>query len=515
MAVKRNSPDRRCVRNLVVVLGDQLDADSAAFDGFDPACDAVAQVEVLEEATYVRQHKKKIAYFFSSMRHFRVELETMGRHVHYVEIEDPTNTQTLEGEVARLQLQLRPSRTIVLKPGDWRVLDKFRRLLHPVEIRTDRHFLCDTEKFDEFASDHRKPVMETFYRFMRRTTGILMDEGGKPVGGSWNFDAENRRAFGKHDKPSIPPKATTSPDAITRDVLRLVERKFAASPGKLGNFDLPVSRADALRQLHDFTTNKLSLFGTFQDAMLGGEPWLYHSYLSGPLNLQLLNPSEVIRAALATPLVPLNSLEGFVRQIIGWREFVRGIYWQRMPHYAEENALGADLAMPSFYWTGETDMLCLSEAIGHTIDHAYAHHIERLMVLGLFAMLLGVRPYEVHLWHMSMFWDAVDWVSLPNTLGMSQHGDGGIVGTKPYAASGNYIDRMSNHCQHCRYNPKQAVGEDACPFTTLYWNFLTKHRERFSANGRMHNQYLNLNRKTATELRAIQRQADKIASTVL
>lgn len=230
----------------------------------------------------------------------------------------------------------------------------------------------------------------------------------------------------------------------------------------------------------------------------------------------MINPSEAIAAALErSSSVPLNSLEGFIRQIIGWREFVRGIYWQRMPEYAGTNALNAELPMPRFYWTGETEMRCLSEAIGHTIDHAYAHRIERLMVLGLFVMLLGARPYDVHLWHMSMFWDAVDWVSLPNTLGMSQHGDGSVVGTKPYAASGNYIGRMSDHCRNCRYDPKRADGEDACPFTTLYWNFLARHRKHFAANARMRNQYVNLDRKTPAELRAIRGQADKISAALL
>jgi deoxyribodipyrimidine photolyase-related protein len=248
--------------------------------------------------------------------------------------------------------------------------------------------------------------------------------------------------------------------------------------------------------------------------MRSGQPFLYHAVLSGPLNLHQLRPLEVVQSALQNTTAPLNALEGFTRQIIGWREFVRGIYWQRMPHYAEANALDAELPMPKFYWTGETDMRCLAEAIGHTIDHAYAHHIERLMVLGLFAMLLGVRPYDVHRWHMSMFWDAVDWVSLPNTLGMSQHGDGGIVGTKPYAASGNYIHRMSDHCRQCRFDPKKSIGEDACPFTTLYWNFLDKHRHRFAANGRMKNQYANLARKDAGELRTIRRQAASIAEAV-
>lgn len=342
-----------------------------------------------------------------------------------------------------------------------------------------------------------------------------MNDNDTPLGGVWNYDSENRRAFGKQQSPIIPAKTGPSPDAVTREVIKLVERRFPDNPGTLDGFDLPVSRADALMQIREFITERLPLFGTYQDAMRGGEPWLYHSYLSGPLNLHLIDPSEVINAALEQTSAPLNSIEGFIRQIIGWREFVRGVYWQHMPGYAESNALGAELPMPAFYWTGETEMRCLSEAIGHTIQHAYAHHIERLMVLGLFVMLLGVRPYDVHIWHMAMFWDAIDWVSLPNTLGMSQYGDGGIVGTKPYAASGNYIDRMSDHCKHCRYDPRKAVGEDACPFTTLYWNFLDKHRERLAMSGRMRNQYLNLDRKTPGELRAIRKQAETLTAALI
>jgi deoxyribodipyrimidine photolyase-related protein len=514
-AVKPRTADQRPTRNLVIVLGDQLDANSAAFDGFDPACDAVLQMEVMEEASYVRQHKKRIAFFFSAMRHFRVELEARGRSVRYVELADPQNTGRLAAEIARAQRELKPVRSIVLEPGDWRVREMLSGVPEPPEVRADRHFLCSSAQFAEFVEAHPRLIMETFYRFMRRRTGILMDRPGKPAGGAWNFDAENRRAFGKHQQPAIPARKRVAPDRITQDVLRMVERTFAESPGHLRDFDLPVSRADALSELRDFVDHRLPLFGTYQDAMRGGEPLLYHSQLSGPLNLHMITPLEVVDAALAASTVPLNSREGFVRQIIGWREFVRGIYWKRMPDYAAQNALNAELPMPRFYWTGETEMRCLSEAIGHTIDHAYAHHIERLMVLGLFAMLLGVRPYDVHLWHMSMFSDAIDWVSLPNTLGMSQHGDGGVVGTKPYAASGNYIDRMSDHCRHCRYDPKKADGEDACPFTTLYWSFLARHRKRLSANGRMRNQYLNLDRKTPGELRAIRSRADKIAAALL
>ena len=294
--------------------------------------------------------------------------------------------------------------------------------------------------------------------------------------------------------------------------MAMVQRLFPNNPGRLDDFDLPVSGAQAKRVLEDFVTHRLASFGRYQDAMRGGEAVLFHSRLSVPLNLHMLQPRDVVDAALRQHDVPLNSLEGFIRQIIGWREFVRGIYWRLMPDYAERNALDADLPMPRFFWTGETDMRCLHEAIGHTIEHGYAHHIERLMVLGQFCLLLGVRPYDVHRWHISMFVDAIDWVSLPNTLGMSQHADGGTIGTKPYAASGNYINRMSDHCRHCRYDPHKSVGANACPFTTLYWDFLARHAARFRNNRRMTFPYRNLARKDRHEVSAIQHQADTLKS---
>jgi len=501
------------VRKLVLVLGDQLSATSAAFDGFDPAEDAVLQMEVAEEATYIPQHKMRLAYFFSSMRHFRQELIERGYRVHYVAIDAPENTGSFTTEVVRLQRELKPEKMIALEPGDWRVATALGNMPF-LEVRKDTSFLCSRSDFAGFCREHPKPHMETFYRHMRRSTGILMDAQDRPAGGEWNFDVQNRKAFGRK-RPIIPRRPGFRPDRITQDVISTVAKRFPDSPGKLEGFNLPVTRAQSLEALNDFVQERLPRFGEYQDAMLGGQQLLYHSHLSGPLNMHMLEPREVLDAALGNPArAPLNSIEGFVRQILGWREFVRGIYWQRMPGYAEENALQADLPMPAFYWTGETEMRCLADAIGHTIDLAYAHHIERLMVLGLFAMLLGVRPYDVHRWHMSMFWDAIDWVSLPNTLGMSQYGDGGIIGTKPYAASGNYIDRMSDHCKSCRYDPKQALGPDACPFTTLYWAFLDKHRSRFSSNRRMRHQYLNLDRRDRSEIQMIRRQADAIAGSI-
>jgi deoxyribodipyrimidine photolyase-related protein len=498
------------VRHLVLVLGDQLDAGSGAFHGFDPARDAILQMEVREEASYIRQHKRRLAFFFAAMRHFCDEQRAAGRQVFYSELDDPANRGSLAAEVRRRAAELNPQRLILLEPGDWRVKEQLCALGLPLEIRADRHFLCSHETFASFADGHPRLVLETFYRFMRRQLGVLLEADGAPSGGKWNFDAENRVAFGRKPPP-MPAPRHFPPDATTRGVLELVAREFPDSPGRLEGFDFPVTRAQALQALDDFVAHRLGAFGTYQDAMLGGEPVLFHSRLSGLLNLHLLSPREVVDVVLANPSdAPLNAVEGFVRQVIGWRELVRGVYWRFMPAYAEANALDADMPVPRFYWTGETDMRCLAEAIGHTIDHAYAHHIERLMVLGLFCLLLGARPNEVHRWHMSMFWDAIDWVSLPNTLGMSQYGDGGIIGTKPYAASGSYINRMSDHCRRCRYDPHKADGEDACPFTTLYWDFLARHRARFERKPRMRYAYVNLARKDPEALAAIRRRANQI-----
>ena len=442
------------------------------------------------------------------MRHFHAEQLALGRRTYYSELDDPANRGNFFDEIERWATALQPGRLIVLQPGDWRVERRLARLDLPVEIRPDRHFLCPDQTFAAYARDHPKLVLEQFYRFMRLRLGVLLEPDGGPRGGAWNYDAQNRAGFGRKGPPPIPREKSFPPDPITRGVLELVERQFPGNPGRLDGFDLPVTREQALASLHDFLEHRLGNFGRFQDAMRIGEPILFHSRLSGALNLHLLEPREIVDAVLANPAdAPLNSVEGFLRQLIGWREFVHGIYRRFMPGYADQNALQADLPMPRFYWTGETDMRCLAEAIRHTIDHAYGHHIERLMVLGLFCLLLGVRPYDVHRWHMSMFWDAVDWVSLPNALGMSQYGDGGLIGTKPYAASGNYINKMSNYCGHCRYDPNRSLGDKACPFTTLYWDFLARHERRFSGNQRMRYQYSNLARKDARELAMIRDRA--------
>lgn len=510
----------RRVRNLVIILGDQLAEGSAAFDGFAAETDAVVMMEVDEEARYIPQHKLRIAFFLAAMRHFADALRARGLWVLYTEMDDPANRGSFAGELARRAQETGCARLVVVKPGDYRVeqalLRTAQQLCTPLEIREDRHFFVSPDEFRAFAAGRKSLVMETFYRQVRTRAGALM-EAEHPIGGRWNLDSENRAAFGKEGAPEIPPPRGFSPDATTQAVVALVARRFADSPGSLEHFDYPLTNCQARAALADFVEHRLAGFGRHQDAMALGRPYLYHARLSCVLNLHLLDPREAVAAAeqaYADGQAPLNSAEGFVRQIIGWREYIRGIYWREMPDYVARNALDARLPVPRFMWTGETEMACVRAALGQLIKHAYAHHIQRLMVLGLFNLLLGVDPYQVHRWHMSMFADAIDWVSLPNVLGMSQYGDGGLVGTKPYCASGNYINKMSDYCGSCRYDPRKATGEHACPFTTLYWDFLSRHHRRFAGNRRMTMQLRNLERKEAAEVREIRGHADRLRATM-
>lgn len=468
--------------------------------------------EVHEEATHVWCHKRRLAFFFSAMRHFREELRTRDITVHYHELTAKKSTDRGPDFSTILRRDVpehAPRKLIVLEPGDHRVLKALQKtamaLKLPLEIRPDRHFYCRIDEFRDWARGKKSLVMENFYRQMRQKHDVLM-LGGKPVGGEWNFDKDNRETFSAKSPPRVPNPEQFAPDAITNQVLSLVGKRFADHPGSIDDFDLPVTRSQARAFLADFVRHRLEKFGPYEDAMWEGETFLYHSRLSALLNLHLLNPRECIDAAVSAleeKRAPLNSVEGFVRQIIGWREFIRGIYWLHMPEYAEMNALDCSEELPPFFWNGETDMRCAADAMRSVIDHGYAHHIQRLMVLGQFSLLYGVHPHRFHEWHMAMYLDAIDWVSLPNTLGMSQYGDGGIVGTKPYCATGNYIDRMGNYCSRCRYDPKVATGENACPFTTFYWDFLDRHRERFADNHRMGFQMKNLERKKPAELAGI------------
>ena len=506
------------VRNLVIVLGDQLDNASSAFDDFDPTQDVIWMAEVMGESTHVWSAKQRSALFLSAMRHFAQSLrahqtQSQPWTVDYTQLDDAANTGTLASELARALERHKPAKLILTAPGDWRVLQALRSVASQaqltLELRDDRHFFSNVRDFTAHAKGRKQLRLEYFYRELRHKTGILMD-GKQPVGGQWNFDADNRESFGKSGPPSVPPPTRFTPDAITQSVIDLVNTKLASHPGTLNTFGWPVTRQEALQVLDDFIEQRLPLFGKYEDAMWAGEAWLYHSHLSSSLNLKLLHPREVLaaaEAALQRGHAPLAAVEGFVRQILGWREYVRGIYWTQMPAYLELNAQSASEALPAFYWTGKTDMKCLTDAIGQTLEHGYAHHIQRLMVTGLYALLYGVHPKAVHEWYLAVYVDAVEWVELPNTLGMSQFGDGGIMASKPYIASGKYIQRMSNHCAGCAYDPAQRTGDKACPFTTLYWDYMIQHEAMLAKNPRMGMQLKNLGRLSSEQRDAISKQA--------
>ncbi|MDP9026852.1 MAG: cryptochrome/photolyase family protein [Actinomycetota bacterium] len=508
------------VRRLVVVLGDQLDRSSAAFDDFDPHRDVVWMAEAAEESTKVWVSKPRITMFLAAMRHFAAELTEEGLRIDYRALDEPGTAAELAAELIAAITRHGPESVVLVEPGEWRIREDLRTAIAstgvPLDERADRHFLCSTAEFAEHAAGRRGIRMENFYREQRRRSGILMDDG-RPAGGAWNFDSENRRSFGSDGPGLVPPPARFEPDGITRAVIELVQDRFAEHPGSLDRFGWPVTRADALVALDRFVEERLADFGHWQDAMWSAEPWLYHSLVSAALNLKLLDPREVVARvedAWRSGNVPIEAAEGYVRQIIGWREYVRGIYWTRMPDYASGNALDANEPLPDWFWTGETELACLRDAIGQTLEYGYAHHIQRLMVTGLYAQLLGVDPRQVHEWYLAVYVDAVEWVELPNVLGMSQFADGGFMASKPYVATGKYIDRMSNHCRSCRFRPEQRVGEDACPFTTLYWDFLSRHEERFARHPRMALQVKNLARIPEGERIEIARRAATLRSAV-
>lgn len=496
---------------LILILGDQLSEDISSLDGANRSLDTVLMCEVMAEASYVGHHKKKIAFIFSAMRHFAGELRAAGYKVRYTKIDDPDNAGSFGGELERATRELHPTSICVTEPGEWRVLKDMRRwsesLGLEVDIRRDRRFICSHREFRLWAEGRKSLTMEFFYREMRRKTGLLMKDD-KPIGGRWNFDAENR----KPAEPDMlrPKHMRFATNAVTQDVISVVEKLFARNFGKLDDFDLAVTRADAERVLENFIADFLPNFGETQDAMLQDDPWLNHSLLSFYINIGFLDAFSVCRAAERAYLsgdAPLNAVEGFIRQIIGWREYMRGIYWFAGPDYVASNFFGNKRPLPSFYWSGKTEMNCLSTVINETIDHAYAHHIQRLMITGNFALIAGIDPKQVHRWYLEVYADAYEWVELPNVIGMSQFADGGFLGTKPYAASGNYINRMSDYCGNCRFDPKRRVGDRACPFNALYWDFLDRNHERLKSNRRLAQPYATWARMSDESREETRRQA--------
>jgi deoxyribodipyrimidine photolyase-related protein len=507
------------VRDLALVLGDQLTHAGTALAGLDPRRDRVLMIEAPAEATHVWSHKARIALFLAAMRHFARELRDRGTPLEYVGLDDmPENgfAERLGGALSRL----RPQRLVVSEPGEWRMLaavqDVAARAGVPLDVRPDTHFLCSREEFAAWAGGKRSLVMEPFYRAMRKRTGVLMN-GSEPAGGAWNFDKENRAGFGRGGPGIVPAPPRFAPDAITREVLAEVDRRFAGHPGSLAAFAWPVSRTQALEALADFVVHRLPAFGRFQDAMWTGTPFAWHSLLSASLNLKLLDPREVVAAAERAwreARAPIESVEGFVRQILGWREFIRGVYWLDMPGLAAANHFGHAAPLPKWYWTGDTGMNCMREAIGQSLARGYAHHIQRLMVTGNFALLAGIEPRQVADWYLAVYVDAVEWAELPNTAGMALYANGGRFTTKPYAASGAYVKRMSNYCEGCRYRPEVRHGTLACPMTTLYWDFLDRNERELAGNPRTSLMARNLGRLDAAERRAVHAEADRMRANL-
>jgi deoxyribodipyrimidine photolyase-related protein len=506
-------------KTLRFILGDQLSRDIATLRDLDPARDVVALAEVAGEATYVRHHPKKIAFVFSAMRHFAASLRAEGIEVDYLALDAPDNPGRFAGAVRRAVERHAPTRVVVTEPGEWRVwrdLSTWEQELGlPVQVRDDDRFFTTPSAFRAWAEGRKLLRMEHFYRDMRRRTGFLMEPDGRPVGGKWNYDAENREALS--GDVSVPDRFAVAPDAVTAEVLDLVASRFGDHFGSLDGFDYAVTAADAGAALQYFVAKLLPRFGDYQDAMRVGEPFLFHARISVYLNAGLLDPRTVCRTverAYWDGHAPLNAVEGFIRQILGWREFIRGIYWLKMPDYADTNALSAKRALPTFYWTGETDLRCLREVIGQTRREAYAHHIQRLMVTGNFALIAGLSPAAVNEWYMVVYADAYEWVELPNVQGMALFADGGVLASKPYAASGKYIARMSNYCQHCRYNVQKQLTEDACPLNALYWNFIAENREAFEGNPRMAMPLRTLSRMSPEKVAALREKATRFLDSL-
>lgn len=500
-------------------MGDQLSESISSLIPIDKGDDVIFLCEVVEEATYVAHHPKKIAFLFSAMRHFAKRLNKLGYRVRYTKYNDVTNTGSFENEVCRAIKEEKISEVHVTYPGEWRVLQKIltlkEQLLIPLIIHEDTRFLCSIDEFKYWAKDKKQLRMEYFYRMMRKKHHILMNNEGNPVGGAWNYDKQNRKNANHIE--TFPTRLLHPIDEVTSEVLSLVEQSFSNHFGELRPFNFAVTREQALSETHQFMADCLAYFGDYQDAMHSNEVNLYHSKLSFYLNAGLLLPLELCRMAeevFKQKRVPLNAVEGFIRQILGWREYVRGIYWLLMPDYANKNYFNASNSLPELFWRGNTQMFCMKEVVRQTKVEAYSHHIQRLMITGNFALLAGLNPKEVCAWYLAVYADAYEWVELPNTLGMALYADGGVMASKPYAASGKYIQKMSNFCKSCAYNPQEVVSENACPFNSLYWNFMKQHQDKLKDNPRLHYAYLNWDKMDKEKKKAIVSKATQVMTAL-
>ena len=501
---------------LRLILGDQLNEQISSLSDCDKQNDVVLIAEVREEATYVKHHKKKIVLLFSAMRHFASQLRDANFNVAYRYYDDEDNQGSLLNEV-KLALQRHNLQHVVVTfPGEYRLLKSMKQweqvLGVSVEIRPDDRFISTPEQFSNWADGRKQWRMEYFYRDMRRQTGLLM-EGDQPIGGKWNFDHDNRKSMPADVQPPKP--YTVEPDETTQAVMKLVENTFTDHMGSATDFSYAVTRSQALEVAKQFIDQRLPNFGDYQDAMREGDVWLFHSHLSFYLNSGLLLPLEVMQMAEQAYFdnaAPLNAVEGFIRQILGWREYVRGFYWHCMPTLQHDNYFEHTRALPEFYWTAHTNMNCMRQCISDTKQHAYAHHIQRLMVIGNFSLLAGLDPVAVNEWYLLVYADAYEWVEMPNVSGMILFADGGKLASKPYVASGQYINRMSDYCKNCGYSVSKKTGPKACPFNYLYWDFLIKHQDKLAKNPRMALIYKSLGRMSEDNIAAMQEQAQALLS---
>lgn len=497
---------------LVVVLGDQLSPALASLQKMGPD-DIILLAEVAEEANYVKHHKHKIILIFSAMRHFAATLQQQGKQVCYIEYNKSAGIRSMTDAVAYARQQYCGIQEIVITQcGEYRLQQSInnwqQQFAIPVTQLDDDRFICSLAQFSSWTEGKKQLRMEYFYRDMRRHTGLLM-ENGQPLGGKWNYDAENRKACPSNIIPVMPLQFVC--DEITDTVKRLVQQQFADHMGSVDNFSYAVTGKDARQAFLHFVATQLPQFGDYQDAMLLDKPFLFHSICSVYLNCGLLDVRWMcnkVVAAYHNGDVPLNAVEGFIRQLIGWREYVRGLYWLLMPNYAQHNSLNAQHNLPDFYWHGKTQMRCMQQAISSTIAHAYSHHIQRLMITGNFALLAGLSVKQVTDWYLAVYADAYEWVELPNTLGMALFADAGVLASKPYAASGAYINKMSNYCKNCAYKVKQTISDDACPFNALYWHFLHRNRDSLSTNPRMALTYANWQHRNDEDKAAILAKAE-------
>ncbi len=498
------------MKKLCLILYDQLSLSSQALYSIDKKNDIVCLFELKDYFQKPKHHKKKIVFMISAMRHFAEELRKKKFQVHYVQLDDKKNSQCEQEELKKAIERFSIDKIVLTEPSDYKTNKQIqawhKTLGVAVDVKKDIKFICEREEFKAWSESYKQLRMENFYRMMRKKHNILIVQG-KPVGGKWNYDKQNRDPL--QEGIEVPPVFSTPADSITKTVMTLVDKIFADHFGVGGSLPWAVTRAGALRVLKYFINKKIVNYGPYQDAMADDNPWLFHSHLSLYLNNGLLLPEECINAACHAydAGAPIHSVEGFVRQILGWREFMRGIYWLQMPEYANLNFFQAKRPLPDFYWTGKTSMNCLKQAIHTTQENAYAHHIQRLMVLGNFAMLISVAPKEICHWFHVVYIDAYEWVEMTNVMGMGIYADGGLYASKPYASSGAYINKMSNHCSSCNYDVKLKSGKRACPFNYLYWNFLIKNKAILSGNLRMKMIYAVLSKMSEKRIHEIEHDA--------